>query len=78
MPRRLEYSALVGCLTVCLHSREMRRTATSAEWEPKPAHFAPLLDGRSVPMNVNVASAFRVAVNVDSDVNVAVRVPSPP
>ena len=64
MPRRQEYSALVGCLTACLHSREMQRTATSAEWEPKPAHFAPLLDGRSVP--INVASAVNVSVNVNA------------
>ena len=66
MPRRLEYSALVGCLTACLHSRELPSTATSAEWEPKLAHFAPLLDGRSVPMSVDVA------VNVSVDVAAAV------
>lgn len=71
-PRRPEYSALVGCLTTCLHSREMPCTATGAGWESKSAHFAPLLDGRSVPMNVNVTSDVYVAVNAASDVDVAV------
>ena len=64
MPRRLEYSALVGCLTACLHSREMRRTATGVEWDSKPAHFAPLLDGRSVPMIVAANVVFHVVFNV--------------
>lgn len=69
MPRRPEYSALVGCLTTCLHSREMPCTAPRAEWESKSAHFAPLLDGRSVPKNVNVAFDVDAAVNADSDVD---------
>jgi hypothetical protein len=68
VPRRLEYSALVGCLTACLHSRELPCTATSAEWDPKPAHFAPLLDRRSVPINVNVAAAVSVSVNFNVNV----------
>jgi hypothetical protein len=65
VPRRLEYSALVGCLTACLHSREMRRTATGAEWDSKPAHFAPLLDGRSVPRIVAANFVSPAVFNAD-------------
>ena len=44
---------------------EMRRTATGEEWDPKPAHFAPLLDGRSVPTIVAANVVFPVVFNVD-------------